>query len=198
MRIAYTTAHRVMISRVGTIICALIAILVTSRPSHAQPVQRAPRTVALDIAVGMANTRGPEIAKSDAFVLDLTMLRMAKRFTRIGGGMGIRTGAGNGDVCVMAPPDYTRCLPNLKGHLELVGLGGIGISDDSGELRLLAGPLLVVGEGTPGFGGVLAADGAVGVQAFALTFGVRASTAHRSHGGRLTASQGTLGIRFRY
>jgi hypothetical protein len=180
----------------GALMAFVLAAFMLTAPSL--PGQHAPRATAADVAVGMSSTRGPEIAQSDAFALDLTFLRTSRRFARVGGAMGIRSGSGNGDVCVFASRESTRCLPNLGSRLELLALGGVGISDESGELRLLAGPLLVAGDGTPAFGGALAADGALGVRTVLLVFGVRASTAYRSHGGRLTSQQWTLGIRFRY
>lgn len=175
--------------------CALAALVIAAQPLAGQV---APRTAAADVAVGIATSRGDELAETPAFALDLTLARTLKRFVRIGGAMGLRSGGMNGDVCVLNPSDHSRCLPHLAGHLEFAALAGLGIGNGGNELRVLAGPLLVSGDGKPAYGGVLAADGAAGGQSVALVVGVRASTANLRQGGRYTSRQGTLGIRFRY
>lgn len=169
--------------------------VIAAKPVQAQPVSR---PWATDIAVGVATTHGQEVAKSSTFAADVVLTRTIRRFGRIGGALGLRSAAGMGDVCVVDPADTSRCLDRVSRQMHAMALGGLGFGDGSAELRLLAGPLLIVGDRAPAFGGAVAADASVGSQVVAVTFGARASTAHRRQGGRLSSQQWTLGLRLRY
>ena len=180
-------------SILGIFLCVASATLLTT--AHAQ--QTEPRA-AIDVAVGKATASGDGIVTAPTWTVEVALARTVSGIGRLGAAVGFRTGSGTGDVCVFDPNDSTRCLDRVSRQLHLMGLAGVGVGDPTGELRLLAGPLLVAGDGAPALGGVLAVDGALGSRAVAFTAGARAGTAYRRGGGRLSSRQLTAGIRIRY
>jgi hypothetical protein len=179
------------------IVSSVVFTLVIPTVAGAQSGLRDSLRSALDFAVGKAQTRGPTVRTTTQVAVSALLSHRMSRYFGVAAETSVLTLGGGSDICELRSDASGLCRDRIASQLNQSLFGAASIPFILGEVRLMAGPSIALGNSKPIAGGVSIADVALGRGSMALVVSHRVTVFRRAPSDRLRGSTTTIGLRFR-